>query len=58
VSAKPDGAKLDGAKLDGAKPDPAPAAKPEINSEVITAAPPAVAAEPKKSPAVVPQLND
>jgi len=41
-----------------AKPSGASDAKPEINSEVITAAPAAPPAAPKKAPAVVPPLND
>jgi hypothetical protein len=39
----------------------APAAKPQINSEAITASPPeppAAAGAPKKSPAIVEPLND
>ena len=44
-------------------PDAAPAAKPQINSEAITAPqpppqPPAAAGAPKKSPAIVEPLND
>ena len=42
-------------------PDAAPAAKPQINSEAITAPPPerpAAPGAPKKSPAIVEPLND
>jgi hypothetical protein len=48
----------------GVTPGAAPAAKPQVNSEVITTAPPAVPAAPsapgapKKSPAIVEPLND
>jgi hypothetical protein len=41
-----------------ALPAAAPAAKPQINSEAVTAAPPAAAAAPKKSPVAVEPLND
>ena len=44
-----------------ATPGAAPEAKPQINSEVITTAPPAASAAPgatKKSPAIVEPLND
>jgi hypothetical protein len=46
------------AKPEGAKPDTSPAAKPEINSEVITIAPPPAPAASKKAPADVAPLND
>jgi hypothetical protein len=41
-----------------AAPGVAPEAKPQINSEAVTAAPPAAPAAPKKSPAIVEPLND
>ncbi len=41
-----------------AKPASAPDAKSQINSEVITAAPPAASAGPKKAPVAVEPLND
>jgi hypothetical protein len=41
-----------------ATPGVAPEAKPQINSEAVTAAPPAAPAVPKKSPAIVEPLND